>query len=228
MLPIRRGLIALTLFALVTGLTGCASSSSERSISVSSDSQLPVKLVPAFSSQAPDRYMVNSGPSETYKPYAVNDWFKNALNEYAKIRTGGDEEVIVEVLVLEITTDYRSVGSMRVDPPATRHGGLDSPYTPQVENASTMILGRGARSRLSVPTEVWKTARFDIEVTIKKGDQVLAQKKMNIEYTDHMDMRFDKHHMAWLYDYTEAFLEAIATSLDRIGEMLEETVGAPA
>lgn len=217
------GIIAIATIA--SFVAGCATTPSKGSMAVESTTQLPVKLEPSFSSKEPDRYMVNSGPSQTYKPYSVNDWFKNSLSDYTKIRSGGEEVITVGVEIIEITTDYRSVGGTLVTPPKTHYGTVPPSFTPQVQNASTLASGGG--NPLSVPTEVWKTVRLSFHVTIKEGENLLAEKKLTVEHIDHFDIRFDKQNMAWMYDYTEAFLEAIATALDRIGELLDETVGSP-
>jgi len=172
---------------------------------------LPYRFVLVWSSQVADPYYVLAGPSESYRRFPFNAWAESALEEQLALRSSRAAAPSVRVVVQlrKVTTGYRQVGEAPI-----MTGILFSGFGGGLSRAAGDFDQDGG---LSIPEEIYKSARLDGELELYLGEQLLTRQHVSsaVEQVVHWE-DFD----AWSYDYGSVLKALIADFRTKVDQVL--------
>lgn len=200
----------------------------------------PFRINATLTSKLPDRYLVRSGPLETYRAYRVNERFRSKLITYVAAKSAGTSADTLDLVVTieDLTTGYKQIGASLTDPSPNAlafvtRGDLvasASPFlaadAPGFLVSSGLDIWRG-EGDTTLPQEVTKTATLTLAAEVRMRETVVRIRTFSLASTDTWHRDFDWELRAWVYDYTQVFHDVFAKGLVRIDEMIDEVVREP-
>jgi len=187
--------------------------------------QVPYQISLNFSSNLPELYYVMSGPGFTYGRFRVNERFSGLLRELASNQSlpGSEAAATLDVHIASLQTEFDEIGQR----PAIHPGRVKvAALQPITKVASLELAADMEPGDFNLPETTYKRARLELQLRLRVGDQIVAERLIQVKHTERHDWYDESPAMLSLkrYDYGSVFEDLYRKALKEVSQFLEEVL----